>query len=299
MRLVHTRKYKIADIVLSLKSDFIFRKDTYMDKFHYFEFQDKADDEIEVYLHHNGIPQIKPMGKMVYCIPPVKIYQSRDKVLYELFVQDNSKTLLLAIFNHNYKEGHIYKSKSYKKMFKKGNQSSLLSFPTDRVFFSTLLGKRKGMIVHSCCFILGGKGYVFVGHSGSGKTTIAKIFLKQVKLLNDDQAVIRKKRNNFCLFGNPWYGETGKISPDSAPLGTIFFLHKAKENRLKVANKKEAVLALFGCAIKPLIDREWAEKTLELCEEMAEKVPCYHLYFKKDKSVVEFLKRRVFEKQKD
>ena len=51
-----------------------------------------------------------------------------------------------------------------------------LEFPLDELLFQLLLSSRDGFEMHACGIIApSGKGYVFAGHSGDGKTTTARL----------------------------------------------------------------------------------------------------------------------------
>jgi len=291
----YRKRYQIAGVIFDIRNDTAFKRSIDEQKFRKFIFNGKNSKGIRFFIHHHNVPQIKIQGKLIYEKPPWKIYQTKNDFIYEMLVRNTIKSPLIAIFNHKYDEGHIY---HYTEMSKRKPYTTLLTFPTDRIIFSSLLAKREGVIFHACGFILDNKGFTFLGHSEYGKSAIIKLFSNRAKILNDENIIVKKRGRRFRVYGTPWHGEIELVSPDSAPLEALFFLHKARENRLKVVNKKEAVLNLFDCAIKPLITKEWTEKTLKLCEEIADKVPCYHLYFKKDKSVVEFLKRKIFDKQR-
>ena len=55
-----------------------------------------------------------------------------------------------------------------------------------RVTYALLLIRHGGFLFHSAGMIRNGCGYLFYGHSGSGKTTVSRLSQNHVTLLSDD-----------------------------------------------------------------------------------------------------------------
>lgn len=105
---------------------------------------------------------------------------------------------------------------------------------------------------------------------------------------------LRKYEDGFKIFGTWNHGTVPDISPDSCPLKNIFFLRKAKYNRIiPVTDKKSLVKNLLSYIIRPLVTRDWWEKTLELVDEIITSVPCYELYFEENGKIVKLLERLI------
>ena len=281
---------KIGGIALSIQSDLPLKEGTFARKFELFRCNDGSGDEVTIH-HHCGIPKIREWGEEVYHRAPWMIYETPSHYIYRMFVDGNNKSPLVAIFNKDHSEGHIYKGETYVKIFKKGNLTSLLCFPTDQILFARLLADRCGIILHGSGLILKGKGYLFVGHSDAGKTTVVKLFKHQARILNDDRMIVRKEDGSFYLYGTPWHGEVLLVAPDRVPLKAILFLNQAEENRIEKVKSFEAFKTLFGCTIKALVTEKWAQNALVVCQALSCEAACYDLYFDKSGEVISTIER--------
>lgn len=284
--------FKIGGIILSIDSDLALKKETFAPKFKLFRCDDGKDNEVTIH-HHCDLPKITNWGEKIYQRAPWIIYKRPSHYTYRMFVEGDNETPLLAIFNKEYTESHIYKGEGYVKAFKKGNLTSLLCFPTDQILFASLLADRKGIILHGSGLIFKEKGYLFVGHSDAGKTTLVKIFRHHAKILNDDRMIVRRKDGSFYLYGTPWHGDLSLVAPDRVPLKAIFFLNQAKENRIEKTEGLEAFKGLYGCTIKALVTEIWAQNALDICQALSREVPCYHLYFDKTEGVISTIEKGV------
>jgi len=284
--------FKIGGIPLSIQSDFAWEKKTFAPKFELFRCDDGEGGGITIH-HHCGIPKIKDWGEKVYHRAPWIIYKTPSHYIYRMFVNGNNESLLVAIFNKDHTESHIYKGKNYIKIFKKGNLTSLICFPTDQILFARLLADRGGIILHGSGLILKEKGFLFVGHSDAGKTTVVKLLKHQAKILNDDRMIVRKEDGSFYLYGTPWHGEVSLVAPDRVPLKAILFLNQAEENRIEKVKSFEAFKRLFGCTIKALVTELWTKNALDICQVLSREVPCYDLYFDKSEGVVSTIEKGI------
>jgi len=131
-----------------------------------------------------------------------------------------------------------------------------------------------------------------VGHSEAGKSTMVKMLKDKAEILCDDRVIIRQWPKGFRIHGTWSHGEVPTVSSGSAPLKAIFFLKKAKKNRMVPINdKKDVVNNILACLVRSLKTRDWWEKILNLVEKVVQDVPCYWLEFDKSGRVVELLEK--------
>lgn len=150
---------------------------------------------------------------------------------------------------------------------------------------------REGCFLHAGGVILDGKGLLFAGHSGAGKSTMIKMLKERAKILCDDRIIIRRLSDGFRIYGTWSHGEVSDVSPSSAPMDCLIFLEKASENRIiKIETKRDVFIRLLSCLIQPLTTKEWWDKTLPLLDKIASEVPCYILKFDKTGKVIELLR---------
>jgi hypothetical protein len=155
-----------------------------------------------------------------------------------------------------------------------------IPYPLDELLFQHHLAFHRGLELHACGVVLDGKGVLFSGDSGAGKTTLARLFRAHspgTLVLSDDRVALRERRGSFWSFGTPWHGSGRFASPAGRPLGAIFFLSHAPETRATRLRPAEAVERLFARAFVPRWDAAIVRRVLGVCGRLARGVPCFDL----------------------
>jgi hypothetical protein len=155
------------------------------------------------------------------------------------------------------------------------------SYPMDRLLMTYFLAERDGTMMHAAGIGLDGKGYLFPGRSGMGKSTLSRQFLLQEGpvVLNDERMAVRKINGTFKTFGTPWPGDADIAVNRGVPLSGIFFIHHGTHNRITEIEPGEAVKRFLPLATIPWYDPETMTKTLLVCEDLLSRVPSYDLHF--------------------
>ena len=171
-----------------------------------------------------------------------------------------------------------------------------LEYPLDELLLQGLLARGRGAEIHACGVAdPSGRGLLFVGQSGAGKTTMARLWegVPGITVLSDDRVILRRVGDSFTMYGTPWHGEAALAEPASAPLASVFFLEHSAANTLMPLRGAAAATRLFTCGFPPFHDRDGLDFTLSFFAEMAAEVPCHELRFAPDKQVVEFVESRA------
>lgn len=156
---------------------------------------------------------------------------------------------------------------------------------------------KKGIFVHSIGVKdLEGKGLLFAGKSGCGKTTTAKLWDKHSKamVLNDDRIIVRKLNGRFFIYGAPWHGEFSDYlysKIESAPLEKIFFIRHAPNNTVRRISQKEAFNRLYPALFPTFWNKEHLENIVSFCQDLIKDVTCYSLGFLNNKKVIGFVRK--------
>ena len=135
------------------------------------------------------------------------------------------------------------------------------------------------ILLHASVLSYDGKGYAFLGSSGTGKSTHTRLWLKHVegaKIVNGDKPILEKTKNEFIAYGTPWRGKESWGENTFAPLKGLCFLEQAKENSISRLTPSETVKRLMVQMLLPS-DEEKATATLELADELIQSVPAYLL----------------------
>jgi len=134
--------------------------------------------------------------------------------------------------------------------------------------------------MHSSVTIFEGKAYMFLGKSGTGKSTHSSLWLKNIEgthLMNDDNPVIRVVDGIAMAYGSPWSGKTPCYRNEEYPIGAIVRIRQAKKNEIHRMSLVEAYASVSSSssglrAIKPVADGLFATASA-----VVSTVPCYIL----------------------
>ncbi|MCX7642013.1 MAG: hypothetical protein N2Z20_05200 [Elusimicrobiales bacterium] len=162
-----------------------------------------------------------------------------------------------------------------------------------RVFYSYKLTFNNGFLIHSAGSFLRNEGYIFIGKSGSGKTTISELIKKVFYIASDELCVVRLINDTFLVYTTPFWGNFKRpLSPNiSFKLKSIYFLIKSKKIFSKEIDRNLAVKRLFKCIVNFSYDYEITIKLMDIVFKLLDKVEFKKLYFNKNKDkVINFLR---------
>lgn len=168
-----------------------------------------------------------------------------------------------------------------------------LEYPLDELLFVHLLSRGRGVELHGCGLVADGRGSLFVGQSGAGKSTTARLWQQRCDplILSDDRIIVRKSNDEFWMYGTPWHGEAELAAAAGARLDHIFLLRQAPRNAIAELPPPIAVSRLFACAFPLFYDSSAIDFTLSLLGEIVQRVPVVELQFVPDISAVDLLRQ--------
>ena len=220
---------------------------------------------------------------------PWRLYRHDEGFLFRFF----SATLdtcpyKTAAFNGDFTRGRITLHAPF---FANGTPIDPLEYPLDELLLISLLGQRRGIEIHSCGVAHGEAGYLFVGQSGAGKSTMARLWMarRDVVILSDDRVVLRGEPDGCWMYGTPWHGEAPLASPARTRLSAVFFLRHHNRNELAEVSRPEAVTRLFAAAFPPFHDRAAVAFTLDFLDTVLGHVHAYELRFTPTASVLDLI----------
>ena len=151
--------------------------------------------------------------------------------------------------------------------------------------------------MHSSVVMKDGKGYLFLGKSGTGKSTHSKLWLTHIpgtELLNDDNPILRLMPDGTArVFGSPWSGKTPCYKVQDVPAGAVVRLSQAPENRIRRLPLVQAYASLMASAsaFRPI--QELADGWHRTLEGLAAILPCYHLDCLPDQEAAELCYKTI------
>lgn len=117
-----------------------------------------------------------------------------------------------------------------------------------RFLFAQAVLEHDGVFVHASCVNMEGKSYLFLGKSGTGKSTHARQWLQafpDCRLLNDDNPALRIEDGKVMVYGTPWSGKTSCYKNEGYPVAGIAKLRQAKTNSFSPLEGPEIFAALL------------------------------------------------------
>jgi hypothetical protein len=145
-----------------------------------------------------------------------------------------------------------------------------------------------GILMHASAVNFQGRGIIFTGKSGSGKTTISELFKTSGGIvINDDKIILRKMGNNIVIYNCPMtYADQRK----SVILSECYILSHSQKNHIEAVNK---VSALAAYAIQHNFDPDIINKQLKVFSEAFANVPIFKLGFFPDQDIIKLINNRV------
>ena len=153
------------------------------------------------------------------------------------------------------------------------NNSIMLLYAFTSATYNTLL-------IHASVIANEGKGYVFLGKSGTGKSTHSQLWLKYIPdsyLLNDDNPVIQITQEGIYVYGSPWSGKTPCYRNEKAVLGGIVRLSQAPQNQITPLKGVMAYAAVTPSVSAMRWERTMADGIHNTLSDLITHIPVYHL----------------------
>jgi hypothetical protein len=185
----------------------------------------------------------------------------------------------LLLFDPPTGNGHIY-------LLKQGPECFQPLLHLSWMYFAQVLGEKGCCFVHGAALAKGGKGYLFIGHSGAGKSTVASQCNGSI-VLSDDSPIFRKENGRFCLFASPYHqlrlscGQDERAPRMSVPAKGLYFLNQSDHLHLEMVSRPQAVSMLLGQHIHffAYLSRRAKASLFDLFLEACNRLPAYRFYF--------------------
>ena len=156
----------------------------------------------------------------------------------------------------------------------------------------------KGVLeMHSSVVVNGGRGYLFLGKSGTGKSTHSSLWLKHIPgtmLLNDDNPILRLMPDGSArVFGSPWSGKTPCYKNLDFPAGAVVRIRQAPFNKIEKLPPVQAYASLMASASSFRPFKTLAEGWHATLEGLVGVLPCYVLDCLPDQAAAELCHKTV------
>lgn len=190
------------------------------------------------------------------------------------------------------------------------------------VIYALATAERGTALFHAAAVSCGGRAYLFLGRSGTGKSTHARLWLKHVEgaeLVNDDNPVVKlqtppltppllaslsvasvpegraegRGTATALVCGSPWSGKTPCYRNVQYPLGGIVLLSQAPYNSIRRLTGIEAYAALVPAISGKRWDKGIADGLHQTENRLAMSVPVWHLECLPDEAAARLCKETI------
>jgi len=156
-----------------------------------------------------------------------------------------------------------------------------LRITCERLFNIAALSQQT-VSIHASAVTVHGKSALFLGESGTGKSTHARLWLNRfpdAELLNDDSPFIRIESNGgVCVYGSPWSGKTPCYKNLHTPVAAFVRLSQAPHNRIRRLKGVEAIGALLPSFPFSLShEKKSSDAIHSIVSQALQQTPVYHL----------------------
>lgn len=159
------------------------------------------------------------------------------------------------------------------------------------LIYTIATAKHNTLLIHSSTVENGGKGYMFLGKSGQGKSTHSDLWVKHIAgstLINDDNPVIRIAPDGTpVVYGSPWSGKRPIYKNVHYPIGGFAAIEQRKENSIK----REPIPNAFGILLSSTSTMKFDKEIhLQVCATISKvlaKVPVHTLFCRPDEEAAQ------------
>lgn len=225
----------------------------------------------------------------------LQLYEINDLYVVNLQILRNGESYRM-ICNQHFTEAYAYVGRSGQLCGEALNAFLMILFAQSCILHQTFL-------IHASVVAKQGRGYAFLGKSGTGKSTHSSLWLQHVMktwLLNDDNPAIGiDSSGKVHIYGTPWSGKTPCYKNKKVELAALVRLQQAPVNHFSWKTGVDALTALLpSCSSMRWNDSLFA--TLgDLQVQVAQTVPVGYLQCLPNEEAVSLCYSEIIKKQKE
>lgn len=269
--------YRVADHTFALTIDIELLGALQLKAFAPFEIEQSTSTLFEIEVVDNIADQIvepvivdAPLSSSG--MPKVDIYRLEEGYLYNITMPRCREINASLAINQKSRRAEIKLDGNAINMLSGLNNALILSYITFTMDHKTLL-------LHASTVMLEGKAYLFLGKSGTGKSTHSRMWLEsfpQAELLNDDHPIVRAfDDGSIIVYGSPWSGKTPCYRNLSSPMGGIVRIERALMNQAERLRPLKAYASITTSCSGAQWSKSLMESKVKTVEAIASGSPCY------------------------
>ncbi len=212
-----------------------------------------------------------------------KADKNRGFIMTVPSLSDTGSSRVFAEFDRDFKNGTVYTKKAEEHYF---------FYPFLEVLTINLLALGRGALLHACLIDDNGTGYLFLGQSGAGKSTMANIWNEEkgISILSDDRVLVSLSEKGLTAYGTPWHGTETYAMNAGVPVKKIFFIRHAEKNAALEISGIKAASELVRNAFLPFWDKDRMEYSTEFLIEVSLNAELFSLDVYPDRKIMDFVR---------
>ena len=134
------------------------------------------------------------------------------------------------------------------------------------------------LVFHGAVLEYDGVAYAVTAHSGVGKTTHTRLWLREfesAKILNGDKPILRLIDGKVYACSTPWMGKEGYGYNAMRPLGGIGFLARGEKNLARSIAPSDAVMRFMNQIYLSKNDAPALIRSMRVADRLITGVPLY------------------------
>jgi hypothetical protein len=207
-------------------------------------------------------------------MPRIELYHSSEGWLLRIAIIAQADICCEILCNETFTDGTLHIA----------NEAQDPYFCIDNALMIMYAFRTANMLtleMHAATIVRNGLGYLFLGHSGTGKSTHARQWLQAFPdawLLNDDNPILRiMDDGKIRVFGSPWSGKTPCYKNDSVCVKGIIKLSQAPHNKIRHISLPEAYAYILSSASGLKINPHMADGIHQTIKHIVTHMPCHQL----------------------
>ena len=171
-------------------------------------------------------------------------------------------------------------------------QQDIMIMPLFMLFLSRVLWRFDAVLIHASCVSYKDRGRLFTAVSGTGKSTMARIWERcGATIINDDMLIMRLHRptKKTWVFNipMPYYKDVQR----SVLLDTIFFIRQSKNNEVAPLSGAVYVMQLMSHTAHQTFQPEYLKKYIKLMMDISSSVGFADCGFLPDERIVDEIQK--------
>ncbi len=160
--------------------------------------------------------------------------------------------------------------------------------PIGILILQYIVHSSKGFIMHASAVNYNGAGFLFSAVSGTGKTTMAKLWQKKgATIINDDRIIVNPHGQDYYLYNTPmpYYKDVNK----SVQLNKLFIIKQSPHNYIKPLSTTSGILSVLSNCIQYHFNELQIKERLDYITKTVESIGVYEVGFKPDTEIIDLI----------